>query len=144
LRGGSGVDTLFGADGRDSLFGDANNDILIGGLGGDFLTGGADADTFGYNKLTDSGITAGTRDQIFDFVHAADEIDLSTLDADKGLKGNQAFKFIAGGFTKPGQVHAVAHGGETLVEINVDHDKAPEMSILLHGTITLSSGDFIL
>jgi Ca2+-binding RTX toxin-like protein len=76
LRGGSGVDTLFGADGRDSLFGDANNDILIGGLGGDFLTGGADADTFGYNKLTDSGITAGTRDQIFDFVHAADEIDL--------------------------------------------------------------------
>jgi len=144
LRGGTGVDTLSGADGRDSLFGDANNDILIGGLGGDFLTGGADSDTFDYNKLKDSGLTAGTRDQILDFVHLADEIDLSTLDAVVGKVGNQAFKFVAGGFTKAGQVHAVAHGSNTLVEINIDGDKAAEMSILLHGTITLNGGDFIL
>ena len=144
LHGLGGVDTLFGAGGRDSLFGEDGNDILRGGAGGDFLTGGNDSDTFDYNSLADSGITASTRDQILDFVHAADEIDLSTLDANKLLKGNQAFKFVGGGFTKAGQVYAVAHGNDTLVEINIDKDKAPEMSILLHGAITLNAGDFIL
>jgi hypothetical protein len=60
------------------------------------------------------------------------------------VNGNQAFKFVAGGFTKAGQVHAVVHGSDTLVEINIDKDKAPEMTILLHGTVALSAGDFIL
>jgi Ca2+-binding RTX toxin-like protein len=144
LRGLGGVDNLFGAGGRDSLFGDDGNDILVGGAAGDFLSGGNDNDTFDYNTLTDSGITASTRDQIVDFVQLADEIDLSTLDANRGAKGNQAFKFVAGAFTKAGQVHAVAHGSNTLIEINTDADKAAEMTILLHGAITLNAGDFVL
>jgi Ca2+-binding RTX toxin-like protein len=60
LFGSGGLDTMSGGAGNDTISGDAGNDIITGGAGADFLTGGADNDTFDYNKLSESGVTAAS------------------------------------------------------------------------------------
>ena len=71
------------------------NDSLVGSNGGDTL-GGDGADHFVFGSL--NGSTADTdRDHITDFVKGTDLIDLSGFDAQRGVAGDQAFGFIAGG-----------------------------------------------
>jgi len=81
-----------------------------------------------------------------DFEDGFDKIDLSTIDAKTFLQGNQAFTFITGAFTSAGgQVRAFVNAhGNTVIQINNDHDTAAEMSIVVHGTPTLSAADFNL
>jgi hypothetical protein len=58
-----------------------------------------------------------------------------------------AFSFIgAGNFTSAGgQVRSFVNAhGNTVIQINNDHDTAAEMSIVVHGTPTLNAADFIL
>jgi Ca2+-binding RTX toxin-like protein len=145
-EGLDGIDTLIGGSGKDTLDGGIGNDHLTGGLGRDLLTGGADNDTFVFNGVAESGLTSSTRDHILDFAVGFDKIDVSAIDAKTFQSGNQAFHFIGtGAFTAAGgQIRATSHGANTLIEINIDHDKPAEMSILLHGHITLSSAEFIL
>jgi Ca2+-binding RTX toxin-like protein len=166
LIGDNGNDHLSGGDGDDRLDGDSGNDILLGGAGADYLLGAWDADTligglgsdiieagFGtvdlfrdvvrYESLKDSGTTAGTQDDIFWFTHGQDKIDLSKLDANLGLKGNQAFKVVKG-FTKAfGEVKLVKSGANTIVQIDGDKDKAVDMTIYVFNA-HLTKSDFIL
>ena len=81
LYGGGGSDKLYGGAGADKLDGGTGDDILDGGKGGDVLTGGAGADTFVYNAVSDSPFAAGWDgwDEITDFTHGQDKIDLSGL-----------------------------------------------------------------
>jgi serralysin len=128
------------------LKGDAGNDILIGGLGKDNLTGGLGADKFKFAAVTETGITATTRDTITDFKTAqADKIDLSAIDANTALVGNQVFSFIGTATFSANAVgqlrfDAVSH----LVYGSNDADIAPEFSILLTGVTSLTATDFIL
>jgi Ca2+-binding RTX toxin-like protein len=148
LQGIDGNDTLFGRGGNDYLNGGDGADILVGGLGQDqiFTTwSGIDAfrDVIRYESLKDSGTTGTTRDVVSWFKPGQDKIDLSKLDANLSLKGNQAFKVVKG-FTKaPGEVKLVYSGGDTLVQIDGDKDSAVDMTILVLG-VQLSKGDFIL
>ncbi len=143
LTGNTAVNQLNGGAGNDTLNGNAGNDILIGGAGKDMLTGGAGHDVFKFNTLAESGLTATTRDVITDFVRGQDKIDLSTLDANTALAGNQAFTGLIGAnvaFTKAGQLKlnaGVLYG-------NTDADAAAEFSIALTGITTLANTDFIL
>lgn len=95
LNGGGGIDQLFGGIGSDYLNGETGNDLLTGGLGRDILIGGLGNDTFDYNAATDSLPGAANRDVIIDFqgngALAGDQIDLSTIDANVLVAGNQAF-----------------------------------------------------
>lgn len=81
LSGGNGKDQLNGGDGKDTLYGDAEDD---------YLTGGSNKDTFSYSSALDSLGAAG-RDTITDFVPGTDKVDLSGVDADASIGGNQAF-----------------------------------------------------
>jgi serralysin len=123
-------------------------DILIGGLGADVFDTGTNAtDTFRdvirYESLKDSGTTASTRDEVYWFKHGQDKIDLSKLDANPSLKGNQAFKVVTK-FTKAlGEVKLVKSGSDTLVQIDGDKDSAVDMTILVKDA-HLTKGDFIL
>ena len=112
LYGGDGNDTLYGMDGIDTLHGEngndtldggnederllvggTGNDTLDGGLGEDTLTGGAGGDTFAFNALAESTVAAP--DDVIDFSAAAgDKIDLSAIDANTLVAGNQAFTWI--------------------------------------------------
>lgn len=142
LEGGKGNDLLGGGGGKDTLNGGAGADRIIGGFGADILTGGAGRDTFVYQTLPtkpESGPSAKARDTITDFRHGEDRIDVSFIQVEKfDFIGKDAFT------TAGGEVHYRYSGKDTIVEVNADHDKAAEISILLKGHLTLSAGDFLL
>lgn len=134
-------------DGNDKLTGTTKNDILIGGLGGDTLTGGLGADVFKYTSLKDSGITTTTRDTITDFTHSEkDKIDLSSIDANEKLAGDQAFKFIgSSAFSKTDATGQLRFDSKTSILYgSTDKDSAAEFSIKLNGVSSLVADDFIL
>lgn len=152
MYGGGGNDRLGGGSGNDSLFGGGGADRLSGRDDADQLTGGAGNDIFDYDAVTDSSPGA-SRDVILDFVGVGaavgDRIDLSTIDANSGAGGNQAFVFRGtAGFTGAGQVRVTASGADTLVQANTGGSRAPELEILVKdGGADPSSwiaGDFIL
>ncbi|MFO1074892.1 MAG: hypothetical protein U1E17_19800 [Geminicoccaceae bacterium] len=140
-------DYLFGGDGNDTLNGGLGNDFLSGGVGTDTMTGGAGRDRFVFQDLSELGLNA-TRDIVTDFSHAQlDRFDLSDIDANPGLAGEQAFSFIGtAGFTAAGQVrYGSTSAGITVIGINTDADAQAEYQIqLTGGSITLVASDFLL
>jgi serralysin len=157
ISGGPGNDTLAGGSGNDTLNGGAGNDTLVGGAGKDQLTGGAGNDTFTYTATTHSQPGAGNFDTITDFTHVAgmggehDSIDLSAIDANTSVAGDQAFVFqgsIASSATLAANsiaYHYDAGLNETIVYANqtsaVGH---VDMEIHLSGNVVLTGGDFAL
>jgi Ca2+-binding RTX toxin-like protein len=147
LFGREGNDLLQGGDGNDILNGDAGNDTLNGGAGVDVLRGGLGADRFVFLNMGDSGASGELRDRIVDFTGAQlDRIDLSSLDANLTVAGNQAFTFIGGAeFSAPGQVRAFTNGSSTFVLLSADAGLATtELSFLISGTTAPIATDFIL
>ncbi|WP_318248070.1 M10 family metallopeptidase C-terminal domain-containing protein [Novosphingobium huizhouense] len=146
LSGLAGNDTLNGGSGADKLIGGGGDDTLRGGSGRDVLTGGTGADRFVFAGGETGKLHTGA-DRITDFAHAqGDRIDLSAIDANATLAGNQAFAFIgAGAFGKvAGQLHAVLDGGNTYVEGDVNGDGLADFAIRLDGAVTLLGSDFVL
>jgi len=156
LTGAGGNDILMGGGDRDTLNGGAGDDVLNGGAARDRLTGGAGADTmtggnaddvFVYTSTGDSGVLTG-RDVITDFDLAGDDtIDLSAIDANTTVGGNQAFTWQGtSAFTAPGQIRVEQSGNDVLVHLNTDADNDPEMTIVLWQTTTaaMTSTDFLL
>ena len=112
LFGGAGADVLYGGVDNDTLYGDGDgatqttggrdvlnggfgNDTLYGGFGADTLFGNAGADTFAFQSAADLGY--GHTDVIRDFSRTeGDRINLSGIDANTTLAGNQAFRFVTG------------------------------------------------
>jgi hypothetical protein len=116
----------------------ANN--ITGGGDNDTLTGGGGADTFIYVAPTDS--TLADTDVITDYT-SADRLNLSAIDADTGLGGNQTFVRLAGdgAFTAAGELRLVFDGTYTHVELNTDADADAEMAILLFGDHTAATAE---
>jgi Ca2+-binding RTX toxin-like protein len=100
ILGGEDNDKLFGEAGNDRMYGESGDDILNGGSGMDTLNGGSGNDVFDYNALSDSPGFEETspeviRDDIVGFngkgAGLGDRIDLSAIDANREVAGNQAF-----------------------------------------------------
>ena len=146
LNGSGGNDHLFGEDGNDRVSGGDGNDRLLGGAGLDRLAGGLGRDIFDFNAITESTVAVAGRDLITDFNETAtDRIDLSTIDANSVLGGNNAFSFIGtAAFTGLGQIRAFASGANTIVDINTTGSTAPDMRIFLTGLHVLDAADFVL
>jgi Ca2+-binding RTX toxin-like protein len=147
LEGGAGSDTLAGGAGNDALLGGLGNDRLVGGLGKDRLAGGMGADQFVFTNRLDSGAGAAERDIITDFNRAqADKINLSSMDANLRLAGNQAFEFVgADGFSgSAGELRYQQGEGATLIFADLDGDRRADFSIELSRQITLHENDFFL
>jgi Ca2+-binding RTX toxin-like protein len=104
LSGGNGFDTLSGGVGDDTILGGDGADTFVGGLGADDLFGSSaaavddDPDIFYYTSVADS--TSAARDEIrqfLSFVGASsgsyfdDQVDLSAIDANTTIAGDQAF-----------------------------------------------------
>ena len=141
LTGNNGHNTLNGGAGNDPLSGGAGNDTLSGGAGADKLTGGAGADPFAYTLTTDSLLTS--RDSILDFTRGQDKLDLSQIDANTGISGDQAFTFIgSAAFSGAGQVRFDA-STHTLFG-NVDNNTTADFAIDLAQLTLLTASDFIL
>ena len=150
LYGGYGSDTLSGGDGNDTLEGDqsieAGLDTLIGGGGADTLTGGNLGDTFTYLTISDSSPIA--RDSITDFQTAAsggaDKIDLSAIDANINLAGNQAFTWK----TVPsaaGDLWFTSDGTNIFVNADVDGDQIADIQIYVANTAgSFAAADIVM
>ena len=145
LYGGSGDDTLYGGLGNDLLSGGNGNDILVGGRGADVLRDRGGNDLFRYNRVSDS--TRFSRD-IIDFNRGFDRIDLSAIDSNLNVSGNQAFDFIgsasfSGGSN--GQVRYDATNNLIQAEIQGDNNLIVDLEIQSSVNFTsLSASDFIL
>ena len=145
LYGQGGNDTLYGDAGSDRLFGEDGDDVLIGGTGADYLTGGLGADRF---VITGDSISPSKQagavletDFLYDLNFAqGDVIDLSAIDANANLAGNQAFVFSASGaFTKKaGEATLLyqAAGDVTLLRLDVDGDGKADYQMRISGDHT--------
>lgn len=127
LLGGGGSDTLLGGAGGDVLDGGAGNDIINGGSGNNILTGGSGADLFVFTdasvRLSGSSAAALQTDQILDFNQAAgDRIDLSAIDADSTVAGNQAFSFVSNFTQHAGEATLIYDAGANLTTLRLDID----------------------
>lgn len=98
ILGNDANNVLSGRGGNDELDGGSGRDTLRGGTGSDLMTGGAGNDRFDYDSVGESPFGDGIRDVIADFngngAGPGDWIDLSDIDANELLAGNQTFKYI--------------------------------------------------
>ena len=124
LIGTNNGETISGLGGNDRIVANGGNDILIGGLGADRLTGGLGKVVFDFNSINNStprqsGMVnnasfspiagQGLRDIITDFTRGQDKIDLSTIDVNTNVGGNQAFVWRGtGSFTGARQTYRKA------------------------------------
>jgi Ca2+-binding RTX toxin-like protein len=134
LGGGAEADTLDGGKG---------NDTLVGGGGADTLKGGSGADHFVYLSATDS--TASSRDVIED-LSASDVLDLSAIDANTGLAGDQAF-FLAGSLSGVAGQYTLAYDsgtGRSLLQADIDGNGIADLAILFKGDVTGMTGGWLL
>lgn len=156
LSGNAGNDTIFGNDGNDTLLGGAGNDqlsggegnnVIIGGLGKDAMSGGSGVDTFRFLTLTDTRIGVNA-DVISSFQAGTDKIDVSAIDPNAGLLGDQSYAFIGNSVFSAvagqAEVRFLTVGGNTMVNFDNDGNGTTDMSIQLSGIVALTSLDFIL
>lgn len=167
FHGNSSANVLWGNGGTDYLSGREGNDILSGGTGGDILIGGAGADEIytgdqeegggnpdGSNDVvkytTKSDSTLTSFDTVFDFETSAsgggDKFDLSLIDANVNVAGDQAFVYRGTGafISSGGEIRIAEFDGATYVVIDTDADADAEMMILVQGVTDLTLADFIL
>ena len=127
------------------ITGNSGNNVLTGGAGVDTLTGNGGADIFAFAG-GDTGASSGQRDLISDFTVGTDKIDLSAIDADSTVAGNNAFHFLgsAGFDGTAGALHTTydAANNVTILEGDVNGDQVADFGIELAGSLKLTADDF--
>jgi len=97
--------------------------------------------------LNESTPALAGRDTISDFFSSqGDKIDVSAIDADPLLGGDQAFVLLAGDFDGlfGGQISIANFGNTRVVRFDTDSDGVENMSITVVSSLALTSSDFIL
>lgn len=136
------IENLTGSAFNDKLKGNTVANQLYGMKGADVLTGGGAADKFIYKFVAES---AGTNiDKIMDFSKAqGDKIDVSLVDANSTLAGNQSFTSLISAtatFSKPGQYRLKHFNAGTVagipgagwkVDFNINTTSTAEMTIYI-------------
>lgn len=127
LQGGKASEIIAGGAANDSLIGGDGNDYLFGGEGNDRLTGGEGNDVFSFTGADLQ--RSGQVDTITDF-RQGDRIDLSRIDANPFVDGDQKFVFIRSKLFDPmsGQVRYVKSTG--LLEIQPFSSSSYKIHIL--------------
>ena len=116
------------------------------------MVGDLGNDTFYYGAIADSYAGTATRDFINGFVHGSDLIDLSPIDANPFVGGDQSFQFIGNnafagtGASSAGQMRWFTFGGGNynIVETDYNGDGIAEMQIFVNGTNFMQATDFLL
>lgn len=136
----SGTDTLWGVE---NVTTGSGSDTIVMSNAVNIVDGGQGEDIFVFGSAT-----AAHGDTIRGF-EAGDKIDLSGIDANTGLVGNDTFTLEGGqATTAPGQIvvtHETREDGEyTVVVGNTSGDNAPEFRINIAGNHALTADDFNL
>jgi Ca2+-binding RTX toxin-like protein len=144
IRGNEAANVISGGAGNDTLYGNGGNDTLIGGAGTDHLTGGSGNDLFVFGDGEFGGSTTATADEIVDFTSGQDTIDLSAVDANTLLGGDQAFAFIGtNAFSNTaGELRYEQISGNTYLTGDTNGDGLADFMIKVDGSHAFTSGDF--
>jgi len=141
----SGFEGVEGSQGNDTLKGDGGSNRIAGLGGSDMLYGNGGGDAFVYYATSDSA--TGARDKIMDHTEANasadhDWLDLSAIDANTTVAGNQGFDFADtyenrdaafGVFRQAGRLAAWRDGDTTMVGGDVDGDGDTDFEIEIVG-----------
>jgi Ca2+-binding RTX toxin-like protein len=143
IIGGGLDDELRGDAGGDRLKGMAGDDTVNGGASRDIMNGGRGDDLFVFWKSSDSRPSAPDLIQGWD---AGDVLDVSLLDANTGVAGQQHLVFggsiAAGGPVDTGKIEFFQQGGDTFVVADMTGDHVADFEIRIAGVFTLNRGDF--
>ena len=144
LNGSAGADDIHGLAGNDTLRGNGGNDSLQGDTGRDTLYGGAGDDLFVFRAVNESSRSAP--DIIADWGNGHDRIDLSGIDANTRVSGDQSFTWIgtAAFSGHAGELHSLRDGQNTIVEGTVNADRVADFQIQISGRPALTALDFLL
>jgi Ca2+-binding RTX toxin-like protein len=147
LKGDTGMNKLISGAGDDKLYAGRGDDVLYGGAGKDVLSGGWGEDTFLFKSIKESTVKAA--DVITDWEHNSatrDLINLTAIDADTKISGNQDFDWIgAKKFTgSAGELRYEKEKSHTYVYADVNGDKKADFMIDLHGSHKMYADDFLL
>ncbi len=168
MFGEDGDDGLYGLEGDDNLYGGMGRDVLVGGSGTDRLSGdlGSDWIALGLNAAGTAGDGAADvvlfasrwdswdpgragLDAVLQFETGLDRLDLSAIDANTTLAGDQAFTLGALAAGQAGRLQITTPAGQswTLVQADVDGDGAADLTVIVYGATgqaMLTAGDFVL
>jgi Ca2+-binding RTX toxin-like protein len=126
---------LYGGVANDRLKGGGGEDVLVGGPGSDLLHGGGGKDIFRYDSPSHSNPSA--IDSIFDFAPAEDLIDLSRIDANPHVPGDQAFGWIGqdafsgAGASSAGELRAYFSVNQWFFQGDTNGDGAADFTIAM-------------
>ena len=135
ITGNTGDNYISAGAGNDTILAGDGDDWIIGGAGSDTLTGGAGGDTFVFGSA-DIGIKVET-DRILDFsTSQGDVIDLSGIDANSILGGEQDFVWATRFTRTAGQAVMTYANGVTTVALDVNGDGKADFKIALSGDHT--------
>jgi len=131
----TGNDTLWGIE---NVTTGSGNDVIVAGTAANVMKGGLGDDTFRF-----SSVEAAKGDTIVGF-EPGDRIDLSGIDANYAVDGNQSFTLVSdAAFTAAGQlaVSYETHNGQefTVIQGNVDGNAAADFKIEIAGHQNLGS-----
>jgi Ca2+-binding RTX toxin-like protein len=142
-QGNTGDNTLGANNGGSELQGHDGNDTLTDGNGRDVFTGGSGADTFDFSHLSKTIVRLG---EVLDFSTArGDKIDISKIDANSFLAGNQDFQFIGGdafhgtGSSSAGELRF----SQRLLQGDLNGDGKADFEIKLVGVLELNTDDIL-
>jgi hypothetical protein len=117
------------------------NDVLVGGLDVDVITTHIGSDFISYDTIKDSGVGTGNRDIITDFdTSSGDVIDLHRLSDALTFLGMKPLDGTKGAVN----LKVDAPNKQTIVQIDMNGDKTPDMEIELTGIKLLAADDFVL
>jgi hypothetical protein len=129
-------------DGIENVVTGSGDDVITASNAANVMDGGAGHDV--YRFMT---VDAADNDVILSF-EPGDIIDLSRIDANEGLRGNQAFTITSGAFTGAGQLMVTEDDRDgtvyTVVRGTVDNDGDSDFTIEIRGSHALTAGDFNL
>ena len=84
-------------------------------------------------------------DTVYDFVRAhGDRLDLSGVDANTALAGDQAFTLVSAFTRHAGEMTLLYTAGVTLLRLDVTGDGKPDFQMKINGDVTGASGDWAL
>ena len=113
---------------------------------------GSDIFRFAAVEVSQERLSFGVQqeDQIADFTQGQDKIDLSTINANGVLAGDQAFTFLADPAYYTGDWTGVvwqttdSHSGIATINVSVNADASAEMQIFMSHPYTFTASDFII
>jgi Ca2+-binding RTX toxin-like protein len=139
LIGNSEANVLTGGTGNDILYGGGGADYMIGGNGKDYIYCGTenDGDVLEYSNTAES--QGSGRDVVFNFNSANVRIDLSRIDANTSVAGDQAFGYSvsSGNISSTAKANGLWFSNEILYG-DVDGNTTADFEIQLVGATSFA------